>query len=135
MNKLSIILILMLSLVVSVGCAKSDWIQSTLVTVDVTGTWQGSTAGGAGGSFELALEQQGTRVTGSILLRGFTGGNRTGQINGTVAGDVFTFKETNGRVTGETTVSGDEMSGMVRAPASAQITLRRVNSSPRPSTQ
>jgi hypothetical protein len=135
MKTSSIILTLMLGLVVSVGCAKPDWIEQTLVTVDLTGTWQGSTAGGAGGSFELVLEQQGARVTGSMLLRGFTGGNRTGQINGTVAGDVFTFKETNGRVTGETTVSGDEMRGMVRAPASAQITLRRVNSSPRPNTQ
>ena len=70
-----------------------------------------------------------------MLLRGFPGGNRTGQINGTVAGDVFTFKETNGRVTGETTVSGDEMTGMVRAPAPAQITLRRVNSSAPPRSQ
>ena len=25
------------------GCAKPDWIEQTLVTVDVTGRWQGST--------------------------------------------------------------------------------------------
>jgi hypothetical protein len=40
MNKSPIILTLMVSLIVSVGCAKSDWIQSTLVTVDVTGRWR-----------------------------------------------------------------------------------------------
>ena len=38
MNKSPIILILMVSLVLIIGCAKSDWTQSTLVTVDVTGT-------------------------------------------------------------------------------------------------
>ena len=37
-----IVLILMVSLVVSVGCAKPDWIEQTLVTVDVTGTWRKS---------------------------------------------------------------------------------------------
>ena len=31
MNKSSIILIFVVTLVVSVGCAKSDWIQQTLV--------------------------------------------------------------------------------------------------------
>jgi hypothetical protein len=80
--------ILVATLTCGSGCARTDWIEQTLVTVDVTGTWQGSTAGGA---FELVLEQQGARVTGSMVMRGFTGGNRTGPIAGTVAGDVFTF--------------------------------------------
>ncbi len=34
-----------------------------------------------------------------------------GPIEATVAGDVFSFKQTNGPFTGEMTVSGDEMSG------------------------
>ena len=46
MNKSPIVLILVVSLVVSLGCAKSDWIQSTLVTVDVdrnvAESWWGS---------------------------------------------------------------------------------------------
>ena len=60
MNKPSIILI-MFSLVISMGCAKSDWIQSTLVTADVTGTWRST----EGGLIELKLEQQGSKVSGS----------------------------------------------------------------------
>jgi hypothetical protein len=32
---------LMVSLVVCIAWAKPDWIQQTLVTVDVTGTWVG----------------------------------------------------------------------------------------------
>jgi len=28
------------------GCSRSDWIERTLVTVDVTGTWYGSVRGG-----------------------------------------------------------------------------------------
>ena len=27
------------------GCARPDWIEQTLVTVDVTGTWEGFVAG------------------------------------------------------------------------------------------
>ncbi len=126
--------ILVAALACGSGCAKPDWIEQTLVTVDVTGTWQGSTSG-AGGSFELVLEQQGAKVTGTIVQRGFTGGNSTGPLDGTVAGDVFTFKATAGRAKGEVTVSGDEMTGMVYSPAPGQITLRRVSSSSRPTTQ
>jgi hypothetical protein len=37
-------LILMAVLACGSGCAKSDWIQQTLVTVDVTGTWQSTEA-------------------------------------------------------------------------------------------
>ena len=92
MNKAPIFLVLMLSLVVMVGCAKSDWIQSTLVTADVTGTWQNP-----GGNLELKLEQQG-KVTGSMIWLGLSspGGTISGTIAGTVAGDVFRFKQTSG---------------------------------------
>jgi hypothetical protein len=52
----------------SAGCAKTDWIDRTLVTVDVTGTWEGSVSGvpGYSGSRDLlfALEQQGATVKG-----------------------------------------------------------------------
>jgi len=30
------------ALVVASGCAQKDWIDRTLVTVDVTGTWEGT---------------------------------------------------------------------------------------------
>ncbi len=55
------------------GCAKTDWIDRTLVTVDVSGTWFGRahSAGGQthAGDVFLELEQQGSKVTGSIRSR------------------------------------------------------------------
>jgi hypothetical protein len=33
------------TLVFSTGCAKTDWIDRTLVTVDVTGAWSGIVEG------------------------------------------------------------------------------------------
>src|SRR5262252_7311213 len=59
-------LMLVVALSVS-GCAKPDWIQQTLVTVDVTGTWVGSCAGTGQYTIpliEMTLEQRGPRVTG-----------------------------------------------------------------------
>ena len=42
------------------GCAKTDWIDRTLVTVDVTGTWSGTMmaagSGGAGGVRDVVFE-------------------------------------------------------------------------------
>ena len=35
-------LALALLLTTSLGCAEKDWIDRTLVTADVTGTWQGT---------------------------------------------------------------------------------------------
>ena len=80
-------MILVSALAFGSGCAKPDWIQQTLVTVDVTGTWQSV----AGGIIRLELKQQGSRVTGSIEWQGGKsgGGNTEGAIEGTVAGDVF----------------------------------------------
>ena len=118
------------------GCAKPDWVQQTLVTVDVTGTWQR-----AGGNLELKLEQQGAKVTGSMVWRGQSSGPSgtiSGAIEGTVAGDLFKFKQTSGTsvgVNGEATVSGDEMTGILNAPNfRGPLLLRRVDSS-RPSSQ
>ena len=71
------------------GCAKPpDWIEQTLVTVDVTGTWRGSP-----GAFELKLEQHGSKVTGTIFVPVST---NTGAIEGSVSGDVFRFRQTSG---------------------------------------
>jgi hypothetical protein len=109
MNKSPIILTLMVSLIVGVGCAKSDWIQSTLVTVDVTGVWVGSTGKGIGQSvIRLELEQQGPNVKGYYRRSSAAGGSRQGPIDGTVGGDVFRFRAPTGGPEGELTVSGDE---------------------------
>jgi hypothetical protein len=50
-------LLLAATLAFGSGCARSDWIDRTLVTVDVTGVWDGSwTIGPRGnGTMELTL--------------------------------------------------------------------------------
>jgi hypothetical protein len=125
-----VILVAMLAL--GSGCAHPDWIDRTLVTVDVTGTWEGSASSGA--FFQLKLEQRGTRVQGSSRRMGgvsYSLVTLSGPIEGTVAGDVFTFRQTNGSVTGEMRVSGDEMTGqLLGGLGTSPVTLRRADSSP-----
>src|SRR5262249_15231760 len=62
------------------------------------------------------LEQQGPTVKGVMRLTAGTSqmgsqGAKSGPIEGTVAGDVFRFSQTNGSVEGQVTISGDEMNG------------------------
>ena len=113
------------------GCVKPDWIQQTLVTADVTGTWRSI----SGGLLELTLEQQGSKVDGSMRLTGLPGvSNLLGPVDGTVSGDTFRFTARSGMIVmGEFTASGDEMIGQVRGIGQAafggpvQYTLRRVS--------
>ena len=121
------------------GCARKDWIEQTLVTVDVTGTWRST----EGGLLELELEQQGANVKGSFRRRGLPqhlGGSTSGAIQGTVSGDVFHFRQTSGPfgpLQGDMTVIGDEMSGKI-APnpvGSGVDTLLRVERSAPPRSQ
>jgi hypothetical protein len=127
-------LLLITLLTISAACAKQDWIDRTLVTVDVTGTWEGSVVGAGGGAMGgrhvvLELQQQGPTVKGSIRTNPGTPGSpptalRT--VEGTVTGDVFRFKDPRGNWQGELTVSGDEMDGRVSFIGSVgQISLRR----------
>jgi len=88
--KASASMLVMALLSLGSGCARSDWIQQTLVTVDVTGTWQAT----EGSFFELKLKQQGSKVKGSLAALGFVGsgqGRISGDIDGNLAGDVFRF--------------------------------------------
>jgi len=117
------------------SCAKPDWIQQTLVTVDVTGVWIGSTTRQSGlSTFEvrLELEQQGPKVTGSVRQTGpgFGGfGALTGPLDGFIRGDVFSFALTNATAQGELTVTGDEMTGYMNHHGSKlPISFRRVSS-------
>jgi hypothetical protein len=121
------------ALVFGLGCASTDWIDRTLVTVDVTGTWEGTLLTGIGLLFEL--EQQGSTVKGAMRLTAGASQNpfgiRPGPIEGTVAGDVFRFRQTNGSAEGEMTVSGDEMNGRATLGTGRPLSLRRVDASPR----
>jgi hypothetical protein len=125
-------------LVIAYGCTHPDWIDRTLVTVDVTGTWHGTgpakTAGGGTTMMSLELQQEAATAKGSMITTGFiaVGIGLSGPIEGTLAGDVFTFKQTNGPLMGEFTVSGDEMTGRVLVGSGVPITLRRVGPVSRP---
>jgi hypothetical protein len=134
-------LLIATTLAIGSGCAKEDWIDRTLVTVDVTGTWSGGTGGVGGGSRDVLmdLEQQGSRVKGSMRFPGgsIASGNvevKPGPIEGTVTGDVFRFRQTNGNVEGEVKVSGEEMIGRASLGigSSRPLSLRRVNPSSSP---
>jgi hypothetical protein len=63
-------LFLVATLAFGFGCARTDWIDRTLVTVDVTGIWSGSIiaagGGGAAGARDVVfeLEEKGLTVKG-----------------------------------------------------------------------
>jgi hypothetical protein len=119
--------ILVAALACGLGCARSDWIDRTLVTVDVTGAWEGTFP--LGYAVQLNLEQQGPQVKGFFRFGGQHPCYLTGSIEGTVSGDVFSFRQTNAPLTGQVTVRGDEMSGGGNGGCgNFPITLRRVNS-------
>ena len=110
-----------ISLVSLMGCAQKDWIDRTLVTVNVTGVWER-----VGSTLQLELKQQGPNVTGYLRMPA-PAEQFSGPIEGSVAGDTFTFRRVNGVGDGEMTVSGDEMAGQIRGLQTApQATLRRV---------
>src|SRR5262245_18551596 len=133
-----IAVVLAVTFILGSGCAKPDWIQQTLVTADVTGTWVGYSTGRlvGGSSLEVRMEfeQQGPKVTGSYRFteRLAPARSPSGRIYGDLAGDVFRFSERDGSFAGELTVSGDEMQGSVMLGGPLPITLRRADSSPSP---
>jgi hypothetical protein len=125
------------AMVLSAGCASTDWIDRTLVTVDVTGSWYGSMGAGSvmgtPSEIYLELEQKGQTVTGFVRVKPDQALKApNGPIDGTVTGDVFRFRDTRGNVEAELTVSGDEMNGQLSS--LGPISLRRVDSSNRPNS-
>jgi len=98
------------ALVFGSGCAQKDWIDRTLVTVDVTGVWRGTLTMTGVNTFnvEMTLAQRGAKVTGQLKYDVFS--DRSGAVEGTVSGDVFYFQSLRGP-TGGLLVNGDEMSG------------------------
>jgi len=126
-------------LTLTTGCASTDWIDRTLVTVDVTGTWYGR-SGQPGSDREVFLElkQEGSRVTGFARITQTIFGSVARPIDGTVAGDVFRFRGSTGSGStgssseGEVTVSGDEMNGQASFVGRGPVSLRRVDPSSRP---
>ena len=106
-------LVLGLPILLSAGCASSPNSPSAPPSVDVTGTWAGTwSLGGAGtqtGSFTLRLQQTGSKVVGD---RNFPGAaNFSGPVEGTVSGNVFSYRQLVGSGGGEYTVTGNKMRG------------------------
>ena len=99
------------------GCAQKDWIDRTLVTVDVTGVWEGTQMGtGFSWGIELDLKQDGAKVTGWLTGIRNAGGTAESPIPivGTVSGDTFGFHEASGErvpLRVQAQVNGDEMIG------------------------
>ena len=99
------------------GCARADWIGSTLVTVDVSGDWRGTYARGIyRGSIVMKLEQQGARVTGTFEFSMPSGA--AGRVAGTVSGDKLRL-EGPGLLSGDLTIGVDEMTGLLAPPAAS----------------
>ena len=132
-------LLMAAALATSSSCARSDWIDRTLVTVDVTGVWSGVISNSLSSvEVSIDLRQEEPRVEGSVKVKGMIHHwmqDIPGPIEGTVSGDRFEFKRTSGPLRGDVTVSGDEMRGQANGTfGSGQIFLRRVDSSPGPSS-
>src|SRR5262245_56734205 len=79
----------LLAVLALAGCAKPDWIEQTLVTADVTGTWE-RVSGGQPTTF--VLEQQGPKVSGFLKTSGYNQIGTWRPLDGTVTGDVFSFR-------------------------------------------
>ncbi len=126
-------LLIAATLIFAAGCAKQDWIDRTLVTVDVTGVWTGGLSGVGTGSRELLLDlEQGSTVKGSVQVSP-AAGMMADVIDGTIAGDSFRFRDSRGRLEDNLTVSGDEMAGQVSFQGrTSQISFRRVDPSSPP---
>jgi hypothetical protein len=95
--------ILVVGLAFGSGCTRPDWMEQTLVTVDVTGVWFGILDRGVSTGTQglwLELQQEGPKVRGSARPEGMV----SRSIESAIAGDVFSFKGSSaGAVSGEVT--------------------------------
>jgi len=122
-------------LITGLACARRDWIDRTLVTENVAGVWSGSMTGPSGRPVVwLELRQQGARITGVINLPAYGSlGSYSGPVEGSMAGDVFSFKEARGAYSGELTVAGDDMVGQIFGPMGKRgASLHRGGAEPQP---
>ena len=121
-------LLMTAALAVASGCARTDWIDRTLVTVDVTGDW----VIWPDNNLWLELKQEGTKVTGSYRWTGWWASeDRGGPLEGTLNGDTFQFKQVLGAsLEAEMVVNGDEMSGRLRTKYGPALRSFRRMSSP-----
>jgi hypothetical protein len=111
--------LLVAPLLLGLGCAKTPLVDRSVITEDVNGVWLGFMAGPDGqpmvnGQVRLELQQRASKVTGAVYASSSwlgSGGRASLPIEGSLADDVFTFKDERSILIGELTVSGDEMTG------------------------
>jgi hypothetical protein len=114
---------------------RPDWIEATLMTVDVSGLWEGrsTSPGGAQRTAILELHQEWPKVTGTVSWVGFTR-DGSGPLEGRVNGEVFHFtvRSAAGAWTGELTVGDDKMEGQITqiAGPAVRVLIRRVSRAP-----
>src|SRR5215813_13062352 len=82
-----------LLMLAAAGCTRPDWIEQTLVTVDVTGVWRGTYGIEP---FEVTLQQSGPKVTGQFVMRTGGQGRVDGPAEGTINGDTLRFHDSRG---------------------------------------
>ena len=116
-----------LVLLVVSGCAqRADWIDRTIVTVDVEGRWTGTWAGPGGGPLALTLRQTGPKVTGDVALIGLSSHRWSGPVEGTITGDMLKFSRPDGLLRGQAIVAGEEMAGTITFfPGTRTLRLQR----------
>jgi hypothetical protein len=126
----------MAALAFGAGCARSDWTERTLFMVDVTGVWYGELRTSVHRmEVSIDLKQEGPKVEGSLWGKGFVPTllrDTPGPVEGSVSGERFEFRRTDGPLRGDMRVSGDEMTGQAQTGfGPGQVFLRRLVSSPR----
>ena len=100
--------------ILAAACAGHQAQQAAAVndapSVDVTGRWSGFVGrGGFTADMSFDLQQDGAKVSGRSTVSGF--GDASGDLTGTVSGNVFTYTLPGNRCCGELIVKGDQMSG------------------------
>src|SRR5262245_43228433 len=106
--RFSVLALAAAQLLLSSGCAsRPDWIEATLVMVDVSGVWSGDALSQTLNPqhFVLELTQEGSKVTGSMRIYGQFA-QYGGQVEGRVTGDRFEFFHLTQPYKGEATVDG-----------------------------
>jgi hypothetical protein len=81
------------------------------------------------------FETTGPKVSGFLMTQGYNQIGTWRPLDGTVAGDVFSFQVRDGLWTGDLTVTGEQMSGPARqvipgggSYAPIELTFQRINS-------
>jgi len=117
--------VLLFSAIVVAGCATTLEAPTVNVTGQWSGTWAYERATLGQGTLRGTLTQDGQRLSGNFSMAGGGGrlsGPRVVTVVGTVSGNQVILSQP---FLGELTVTGNEMSGVVRGLDDARVTLQK----------